>query len=67
MFKCIHGLAPHHLSRDVTMVVDILGYNAKSSENMDPYVPKYIKEYKGSILWNDLSDILKESNSLDVF
>ena len=74
MLKCIHGLAPHYLSNDVTMVVDIHGYNTRSSENMDLYVPRCTKElctcsfiYKGSMLWNDLPDILKESSSLDVF
>ena len=74
MFKCIHGLAPHYLSNDVTMVVDIHGYDTRSSENMDLYVPRYIKElckrsflYTGSMLWNDLPDVLKESSSLDVF
>ena len=74
MFKCIHSVAPHYLSNDVTMVVDIHGYNTRSSENMDLYVPRCTKElckrnflYKGSMLWNDLPDILKESSSLDVF
>ena len=41
---------------------------------MDLYVPRCTKElckrsflYKGSMLWNELPDILKESSSLDVF
>ena len=62
------------MSNDVTMVVDIHGYNAGSSANMNLYVPRCTKElckrsflYKGSMLWNDLPDILKESSSLDVF
>ena len=56
------------------MVVDVHGYNTRSSENMNSYVPKYTKEickrsfaYKGSVLWNDLSDEVKESSSLDAF
>ena len=44
MFKAIHGLAPHHLCNDVTMIVDVHGYNPRSSENMNFYVPKYTKE-----------------------
>ena len=44
MFKCIHGLAPHYLSNDVTMVVDIHGYDTRSSENMNLYVPRCTKE-----------------------
>ena len=31
MFKCIHGLAPHYLSNDVTTVVAIHSYNTRSS------------------------------------
>ena len=55
MFKAIHGLAPHYLYNDVTMIVDIHGYNTRGSENMNLHVPKYTKEickrsfaYKGS-------------------
>ena len=69
MFKAIHGLAPHYLCNDVTMIVDVHGYNTRSSENMNLYVPKYTKEickrsfaYKGSMLWNDLPDEVKESS-----
>ena len=74
MFKAIHGLAPHYLCNDVTMIVDVHGYNTRSLENMNLYVPKYTKEickrsfaYKGSMLWNDLPDEVKESSSLDAF
>ena len=58
MFKTIHGLAPHYLCNDVTMIVDVHGYDTRSSENINLYVPKYTKEickrsfaYKGSMLW----------------
>ena len=44
MFKCIHGLAPHYLSNDVTMHVDIHGYDTRSAENMDLYIPRCTKE-----------------------
>ena len=74
MFKAVHGLAPHYLCNDVTMIVDVHGYDTRSSENMNLYVPKYTKEickrsfaYKGSMLWNDLPDEVKESSSLDAF
>ena len=57
MFKCIHGLAPHYLSNDVTMHVDIHGYDTRSAENMDLYIPRCANEnfkrkflYKGSSL-----------------
>ena len=52
MFKCIHGLAPHYLSNDVTMHVDIHGYDARSAENMESYIPRCTKEtYKRSFLY----------------
>ena len=43
MFKAIHGLAPQYLCNDVTKIVDVHGYNTRSSENMNLYVPKYTK------------------------
>ena len=69
MFECIHGLAPRNLSNDVTMVVDIHGYNTRSSENMDLYASRCTKVlckrsflYKGSMLWNDLPDVLNPAH-----
>ena len=35
MFKYIHGLATQYLSNDITMHVDIHGYDTRSAENMD--------------------------------
>ena len=74
MFKCIHGLAPHYLSNDVTMHVDMHGYDTRSAENMDLYIPRCTKEiykrsfsYKGSSLWNKLPTWVKESMSLNDF
>ena len=56
IFKCIHGLAPQYLRIDVTMHVDIHGYDTRSAENMDLYIyiyiPQYTKEiYKRSFLY----------------
>ena len=52
IFKCIHGLAPHYLRIDVTMHVDIHGYDTRSAENMDVYIPQSTKEiYKRSFLY----------------
>ena len=76
MFKCIHGLAPHYLSNDVTMHVDIHGYDTRSAENRDLYIPRirctkgiYKRSilYKGSSLWNKLPPWVKESTSLNEF
>ena len=44
MFKSIHGLSPHYLSIDVTMHVDIHGYDTRSAENVDLYIPRCTKE-----------------------
>ena len=72
MFKCTHGLAPHYLCNDATMIADVHDYNTRSSENRNLYVPKCNKElckrsfaYQGSTLWNDLPDEVKESGSLE--
>ena len=70
IFKCIHG---HYLSNDVTMHVDIHGYDARSAENMDLYIrcTKGIYKrsilYKGSSLWNELPPWVKESTSFNDF
>ena len=44
MFKCIHGFAPHYLCNDVTMYIDISGYDTRSAENMDLYLPRCSRE-----------------------
>ena len=38
MSKCIYGLAPHYFCNDVTMYVDIHGYDTRS--HMDLYLPR---------------------------
>ena len=37
MFKSSYGLAPYYLSNDITMHVDIHGYDTMSADNMDLY------------------------------
>ena len=73
LFKCIHGLAPNYLRNDVTMYVDIHGYDTRSGENMDLYVPRVIKDiyrsfsYMATNLWNQLPTDVKVSATLDSF
>ena len=74
MFKSIHGLAPHYLSNGVTMHVDIHGYDTRSAQNMDLYIPRCTKWiykrsilYKGSPLWNKLPPWVKGSTYLNGF
>ena len=44
MPKCIHGITPHYLFNDVTMYVDINGYDTRSAENMDLYLQRCSRE-----------------------
>ena len=43
MFKCVHD-ARNYLRNDVIMHVDIFGAYTKSSEEINLYVPRVIKE-----------------------
>ena len=74
MFKSIHGLAPTYLSDSIVMNFDVNGYNTRSTDTMDVYIPKPNKEiyrnsllYKGGIIWNSLPDEVKESSNIDEF
>ena len=56
------------------MSVDIHGYDTRSGENMDLYVPRVIKDiykrifsYMATSLWNPLPTDVKESATLDSF
>ena len=71
MLTCIHCLAPHYLCNDVTMYIDINGYDTRSAENMDLYSSRRSREihkgsflYKGSSLSNQVPSWLKESISI---
>ena len=44
MFKCIHGLALQYLCNDVTMYVDINGYDTKSAQNIESIFNTLLKE-----------------------
>ena len=74
MFKCIYCLAPNYLCNDVTMYVDIYGYDTRSGENMDLYMPRVIKDiykrsfsYMATNLWNQLPTDVKGSTTRDSF
>ena len=61
-------------SNDVTMHVDIHGYDTRSAENMDLYRPWCSKEiynrsflYTGSSMWKKLTPWVKEPTSLNDF
>ena len=40
MFKVIHALEPYYLCSDIAIIVDVQGYNTRSSENLNFYGPK---------------------------
>ena len=74
MFECIHGLATNYLCNDVTMDLDIHGYDTRSGESMDVYTSPvfsrtYIRSfsYMATNLWNQLPTDIKESTTLDSF
>lgn len=74
IFKAIHGIAPSYLSDNITMNFDIIGYNTRSTNTMNVYIPRPNKEmyrnsllYRGGMLWNSLPDYVKDSPSLDSF
>ena len=66
MFTCIHGLAPHYLCNDVTLYIDINGYDTRYAENMDLYSSSCSRDiYKRSFLYKSSSRwCLKESFSI---
>ena len=74
MFKCTHGLAPHYLSNDVTMHVDIKnGYDTRSAENMDLCIPRCWSESIEEVFciravhYGNIPPWVKESTSLSGF
>ena len=73
-FKSIHGLAPTYLSDRVDMKFDVLGYNVRSTDSMDIYLPLVKRDmyknsllYRGGSLWNKLPDHIKESPNFETF
>ena len=44
MFKAIHGLAPSYISDCIDMNFDVNGYNTRSTDTMDVYLPTPRKE-----------------------
>ena len=74
MFKAIHGVAPHYLSDRIDMHFDIHGYNTREAGSINVYLLAVHKEiyrnsflYSGGKLWNELSDLLKNSTNIETF
>ena len=73
IFKCIHGLAPHYLTNNIIMEIEIKEKKTRKHD-MDLYLPfpeseshKKMLIYRGAKSWNNLPDYLKESSNLDQF
>ena len=73
IFKCIHGLAPHYLTNNIIMEIEIKEKKTRKHD-MDLYLPfpeseshKKMLIYRGARSWNNLPDYLKESGNLDQF
>ena len=73
-FKAIHGLVPNYLSNEITMKFDINGYDTRSSDGMDVYLPRVNKDsyrnsflYAGGVGWNALPDHVKDSHTIESF
>ena len=73
MFKCIHGMAPHHLCNNVILDCEV-SERVTRSHHMNLFVPfptsefhKRLFFYRGAEAWNCLPDATKECHSLTGF
>ena len=73
IFKCIHGLAPHYLTNNIIMEIEIKERKTRKHD-MDLYLPfpeselhKKMFIYRGARLWNSLPSQLKEIVNLNQF
>ena len=72
MYQSIHGLNPHYLNDNVTMTVDMHGYNTMRPD--DTYLPNIKNSmyrnsllFKGGELFNRLPSNVKQSVSVNSF
>ena len=73
IFKCIHGLAPHYLTNNVIMNIEVKERQTRQHD-MDLYIPipesefhKKMFFYRAARSWNNLPSYLKECTNLDNF
>jgi hypothetical protein len=74
MYKCIHGEAPTYLSNEITMEIEIANRVTRNVNENNVYMPdvnlnitKSSFSYCGPLIWNSLTDDLKECTSLNIF
>ena len=74
MFKCIHGKVPTYLSDQIIMACDVHAYGTRQANSMNVYI-QHVKTdclrkslfHTGGRLWNELPDVVKESENIDSF
>ena len=71
MFKSIHGIAPTYFLDKIVVNFDLNGYNARGLD-IELYLPTLRNEsyrtsvmYMGGKLWNDLSEFVQSSASIE--
>jgi hypothetical protein len=74
MFKCIHGKVPNYLCDQVIMACDVHSYGTRQANSMNVHVQHAKTEvlkkslfYNGGRLWNQLPEVVKESENIDTF
>ena len=74
MYKCIHGEAPTYLSNEIIMEIEVATRVTRNVNENNVYMPhvnlditKSSFSYCGPLIWNSLTDDLKECTSLNVF
>ena len=74
MYKCIHGLVPDYLSNHILYEFEIHNHVTRTAINNDLYLPfPCIEQYKQSLFyngaktWNNLSNLVRDSTSLNTF
>ena len=73
IFKCIHGLAPHYLTNNIILDIEVKERITRQHD-MNLYLPipesenhKKMFIYRGAKSWNNLPGHMKDCNDLDKF
>ena len=74
MYKTIHGMAPDHITNNITLLTDITKREPRSYNKLNLYVPrancqlfKHSLMYNGPKIWNSLQPDIKIACSIPVF
>ena len=72
MYMCVNKLLPAKFCNFYTTINDIHSYNTRTSENLFRYLAtsntiQRTLKYSGPLLWNSLSNKLRQCSSLNTF